>query len=35
MAKKSDKGFGYGKPPLHTRFKPGNPATRVVGRKAA
>ncbi|MCK1324665.1 MULTISPECIES: DUF5681 domain-containing protein [unclassified Bradyrhizobium] len=34
MAKKSDKGFGYGKPPLHTRFKPGqsgNPRGRPKG----
>ena len=34
MAKKSDKGLGYGKPPLHTRFRPGqsgNPRGRPKG----
>lgn len=34
MAKKSDKGSGYGKPPQHTRFKPGqsgNPRGRPKG----
>ena len=34
MAKKSDRGSGYGKPPLHTRFKPGqsgNPRGRPKG----
>ncbi|MBP0113867.1 DUF5681 domain-containing protein [Bradyrhizobium vignae] len=34
MANKSDKGSGYGRPPLHTRFKPGqsgNPRGRPKG----
>ncbi|EIG58431.1 DUF5681 domain-containing protein [Bradyrhizobium sp. WSM1253] len=34
MAKKSDKGSGYGKPPQHTRFEPGqsgNPRGRPKG----
>jgi hypothetical protein len=34
VAKKSDKGSGYGKPPQHTRFKPGqsgNPRGRPKG----
>ncbi|MCK1473591.1 hypothetical protein IVB27_01915 [Bradyrhizobium sp. 197] len=35
MAKKSDKNVGYGRPPLHSRFKPGrsgNPRGRPKGR---
>ncbi|WP_369722061.1 DUF5681 domain-containing protein [Bradyrhizobium sp. LLZ17] len=34
MAKKSDKGLGYGRPPQHSRFKPGqsgNPRGRPKG----
>jgi uncharacterized protein DUF5681 len=34
MAKKSEKGDGYGRPPLHSRFKPGqsgNPRGRPKG----